>query len=325
MLRSASSRQGWQTDLPGTGARAVPGPLPHVASQIFALVSIAAAHESSLPLEELVHLLPQAAFPSEGALESYVRGDRELRERITVLQGELVPRGREQLVQGHEEQKTLAARRLAGASAFTENLLRVCPWLRLVAISGSVAYGRTRPDDDIDFFLVVARGRLWVTLLVAMVLARIARGKVRGLPTYCFNRALEEDRAMEAFSSRHEALFAREALNLRVLRGRSFYGSLIERAPWMEQHFPVLYRSRRAEASGPEATAARGEIWWSLANAAAFLGLGAYLRLVGQVRNRRHVRSGEDSAQFRTVVQRGFCAYESNKYEQLRQQYREAF
>lgn len=307
----------WQ----GVALSAVPGDLP---GRILTLVSIAAAHGSSLSLEELGVLMPDAA--DAGTLEDILTREGRLREALAVVAGEIVPRGLESLADASARQRELARRRVQEAAEFAARLARACPWIRLVGVSGSAAYGKARPQDDIDFFVVTGKRRLWVTLLTAMLLGRIARLRATEAPVYCFNRSLEEDRCEAAFRDRREPLFAREALNLRVLLGGTYYATLLREAAWMEGYFPNLYRMRgAAESADASVRPRRGGVGWTALNAVALLLVGPYLWMAGQTRNRMHVRKGNRPAQFRTVVRRGFCAYESEKYDDLRDAYLRAF
>jgi hypothetical protein len=145
-------------------------------------------------------------------------------------------------------------------------------------------------------------------------------------PVLCLNRILEEDVCRDDFVVPQDALFAREALSLKVLEGFTFYRELVESAPWMEKIFPELYRRAAALDKGRSGVArrARGRLW-SVANVVAFTVLAAYLPIIGLWRNRRLVRQGNLTALYRTIIERGFFAYESRKYENLRRTYREVF
>ena len=289
-------------------------------------MTIAAAHESSISTAELLQLLPEKSFESPLELERFLDIDSKLGQMLMVTAGEVTLKGLDQLVRRRPEQVRLSANRLQVAETFTNRLARLCPWIRLAAVSGSTAYAGTKDDDDIDFFVVTDLNRLWVTLLIAMVGARLGRLRNRNLPTFCFNRITEEDECRDAFNLAREPLFAREALNLRVLRGRRYYRELIDSAAWMAGLFPGRYR--QALDSTPflsEETNNRHGIFWSVANRVAMIILVPYTSLMSMWRNRRLERAGRIDARFRTVFRRGFFAYESIKYDLLRDAYKEAF
>ncbi|MBF8280897.1 MAG: hypothetical protein HW383_670 [Candidatus Magasanikbacteria bacterium] len=53
--------------------------------------------------------------------------------------------------------------------------LKKIPWVRFVAVTNSLAWWNTKPESDIDFFIVVRHGRLWTTRLLVAILLRIFR------------------------------------------------------------------------------------------------------------------------------------------------------
>ncbi len=294
--------------------------------RIRALVGIAAENRSTMSPEELQVLLPPAAFANAEAVVQFIQDDRVLGAELIVADREVALRAAPGLIKGRQEQRRLTDQRLRQADLFAASLERCTPGLELMAISGSVAYGGTKVDDDIDFYIVTGSDGLWITLLIAMGLARLHRLRRPETPVFCFNRLEEADGCRARFRESGEALFAREALSLRVLRGAGFYRDLLESAPWMERWFPALYRKRVEEtgARDPARTAPSSPLWRA-ANATAFLVVGPYLWTLGAIRNRRLRREGRTQAVFRTVVEPRFCAYESRKYDRLDDEYRRAF
>ncbi|HYM40884.1 MAG TPA: hypothetical protein VEY12_12220 [Thermoplasmata archaeon] len=300
--------------------------LRHVRERIRTLVGIAAANESTMSADELRVLLPRERFGDADAVVRFIEEDYALRDELVVNDGEVAPRADTALVARRRDQRTLTRDRVALARGFAASLVRFSPWTELVAVSGSVAYGGTKLDDDIDFFVVTPRRRLWITLLIALGLARLNRARHPRAPVFCFNRLEETERCESGFREAREPLFAREALNLRILHGSEFYHDLLAASPWMETWFPSLYRMRLDEsAREPGAERDPRGTQWAAANALAFLVLGPYLWIVGALRNSRLRREGRNAARFRTVIEPGFCAYESQKYDDLGDAYRRTF
>lgn len=307
----------------GTGARDL-ADLDALRGRIRSLVAIAAQNGSTISTEELRVLLPQGPFPSAEAMESFLARDGPLADELRVFHGEVTVQGSEHLLARRATQRALTEERLARAERFVAALERRCAGIELVAVSGSVAYGGTRIHDDVDIFLVTARHRMWACLLLAMAAAKLERLRDPSAPVYCFNRVTERSECAASFRESRDPLFAREALTLRVLRGRRFYGDLLESAPWMAEHFGALYRERLRDPGQGDPRPAGGPLWRGL-NFASFLVLGPYLWSAGLWRNRRLDRDGRTGARFRTVIEPSFCAYESRKYDDLRATYRRDF
>ena len=307
-------------------AQSIDATLLAIRTRIRALVEIAAANASTISLNELRVLLPASRFPTDAALERFLSTDERLSIRLSAIGGEVTLRGREDLASERRFQRDLTKERLAKANHFLRNFAKKFPWIELAGVSGSIAYGGAKPGDDIDFFLVTREGRLWISLLLAMVAARLERLRLRDAPVYCFNRIIERPACERAFRENREPLFAREALNLVVLRGRDLYGRLLASASWMEKHFRELYAARLKAASKLSAGSRAGNHFaGSVLNAGAFLGLGPYLWLMGVARNVRLRKQGRDKECFRTIIKSDFYATESTIYDELREEYRRVF
>ncbi len=302
------------------------GSLSDHRNRIRILVEIAAQNASSISLIELLDLLPPGVFLSADHLRSYISADEHLSRRLSAVGTEVTLRGQESLAAERSVQRDLARDRLASAEGFLGGLAHLCPWIEVAGVSGSTAYSGAKPTDDIDFFLVTRRRRLWITLFVALALGRIARSGPEERSVYCFNRLMELPSCERTFREKRDPLFAREALSVRVLHGHTLYAELLRSAPWMSDHFPRLYASRMAAFDDPESAQTTSEQpAGDILNAAMFLILAPYLVLVGLVRNRRLRREGRDKECFRVVVKPDFCATESVLFDELRDEYRKVF
>jgi len=80
----------------------------------------------------------------------------------------------------------------------TAKKLRVIPMIKMVGITGALAMGNCEEGDDIDFLIITAADRLWLTRLILYVLAPILgirrrKPKEREVEDkICFNLFLEE-------------------------------------------------------------------------------------------------------------------------------------
>ena len=89
------------------------------------------------------------------------------------------------------------------------------PFVRMVAVTGSLAAGAAGADGDIDYMIVVEPGRLWLTRALCLLIWRVAllRG-TRLCPNYFITtRALTVER--------HDLYTARELAQMVPLHGRS--------------------------------------------------------------------------------------------------------
>jgi len=78
------------------------------------------------------------------------------------------------------------------------NMLLVCKWVRFIGISGSVAAGFAKEDDDIDLFIVVKDGSAWIYRGILSIknlfnhIIRTKRDGKRVKDLFCINYIVEE-------------------------------------------------------------------------------------------------------------------------------------
>lgn len=117
------------------------------------------------------------------------------------------------------------------------------PFVRVVAVSGSVAVGNPTPAGerapDCDLFIITADHSLHIVRLVVRLLARIGErlpwlGLVSGTHRPCANYFLEESVA----EIENESLYtATEAMLVRVLKGHDAYQAFLRRNPWIGRYY----------------------------------------------------------------------------------------
>ncbi len=106
------------------------------------------------------------------------------------------------------------------------------PFVRMVAITGSLAVEAARDGDDVDVLVVTADGRLWLTRAMTMALVRLAR--LRGL-RLCPNYLLAES----ALRLADRSLFtARELAQMVPVTGSDVYAEMIAQNRWYRDFLP---------------------------------------------------------------------------------------
>lgn len=160
---------------------------------------------------------------------------------------------REKLVRDRKVKAKQSAIFLKKAKALAV-LLKFIPWIKLVGISGGLAMGNAGNIDDIDFFIITAKGKLWVSRLAALgILAlsgqrrkagqsgKLAAGKI------CLNTILEED---ELEQEHKDIYLAHEVLQMKVLWEREgVYSKYLHDNDWVFNFLPNWVGSSRQIAS----------------------------------------------------------------------------
>jgi hypothetical protein len=148
--------------------------------------------------------------------------------------------GREALAETRAR-RAEASRRLLRRAGFYGRLIARLPFVRMVAVTGSLAVDNAEEDHDIDYMIVTAPGRVWLARALSIVVVRFAA--LRGL-TLCPNYVLSQSALT---LPERDAYTARELLQMRVLAGHGVYAHLLERNAWW---FDLLPNWRPAVSNG---------------------------------------------------------------------------
>lgn len=106
--------------------------------------------------------------------------------------------GREKIVDCRLHRTKISQDKLRKVNAGI-NLLRFVPWIKMVAVTGSLAVENAQLDADIDLLIVTNKNRLWVSRLLATVLLdvfglRRKKGDKNTSDKICLNMFLDETR-----------------------------------------------------------------------------------------------------------------------------------
>jgi hypothetical protein len=287
-------------------------------------LDVAADFGAGISIESLVDLLPNSA-PREPEIDSWIRS--HVPNRL-IRDGVVYPCANELLLDDPVQRRMRAAEFLSRASdAFPRPMSESDPWLRCVAVTGSVAYGSAHPGDDLDFLVVTRHGAVWFFLGAVFLLRRLrprAR-EARGPQRTCFNYVVDDAQILRDYRIPRGLLFAREALTAKVLSGDAFYRGLLGSSAWLQHEAPRLLSRWKEGGEFPSPPTSERAPWLvRLLNVPLFFVLGAYLQLAGLVRNRKLRRSGAPDLCFRTTTMPGRLTYSSRRFRRLSAAYSRA-
>lgn len=155
---------------------------------------------------------------------------------LLVRQEDLVClRGREELF-AVRRRRLDGSRRLWRAARSWARFFAAAPFVRMIAVTGSLAVDNAEPDDDIDLFVVTEPSRLWLcrALLFSVALTREAQGfRPRLCPNY-----LLTTRALEQLPADRDYYVARELAQMIPLWGHPTYEAVRTRNAWTAQFQP---------------------------------------------------------------------------------------
>jgi len=119
-------------------------------------------------------------------------------------------------------------------------LLRVIPWINMVAVTGAAASYNAVKDDDIDIFIITKKNRLWLSrLFVFLILKAVGKyaQKGEGNKKLCCNLFADES-GMKWQKEKQNIYVAREILNVLPFYDKnSAYFKFLQANSWALNHF----------------------------------------------------------------------------------------
>ena len=152
-------------------------------------------------------------------------------KNISFKDGYFYLAGRDEIV-GLRKRREITSRKIYKRAMFYGRVLGVLPFVRMVALTGSLAMLNLSKNPDMDFMLVTKHGRVWTARAFAVVLGKIAR--LFG-DTICPNLIVSE-RALAW--PLHDLYSARELCQMIPITGADFYLRLFSANPWVKSFFP---------------------------------------------------------------------------------------
>jgi hypothetical protein len=178
---------------------------------------------------------------SSAEIHHYLTGIRASREEVEqVLQdnrllirtgGWYTLPGREHLATIRCRREQIAARMWPQASGYGRFIAGL-PFVRMVAVTGSLAMNNVENNPDIDYLVVTAGGRLWMARAIILAVARFASlHGVRLCPNYLVTE--------QALVFEEQTLYAAHELAQMIpLFGMEVYTRIIQMNRWKERFLP---------------------------------------------------------------------------------------
>jgi hypothetical protein len=209
-----------------TAVARVPATLSLLERAVIESVAYSDVFDYPLTLEEIRRALPVVASPVEvtAALEA-------VRDFVTGATPHHALVGREALVETRAR-RAEASRQLMRQALFYGRLIARLPFVRMVAVTGSLAVDNAEDGDDVDYLIVTAPGRVWLARALTIAVVRLAW--LRGL-TLCPNYLLAETAL--ALPER-DVYTARELLQMRPVAGHAVYARMLAANAWCADLLP---------------------------------------------------------------------------------------
>ena len=194
------------------------------------------------------------------SVAAWWRGSAFLQATVEYREGLYFPAGRGDLLQTRRRRETLS-RDLLERDHRVLSLVARMPFVRMVALSGSLAHLNAERSADLDLFVITAPGRVWSVTLLVLVISRLLGWRKR----ICLNYVISE----RALAIEPADLFsANQIIHLRPIIGHDVFERFVDANPFVKALYPNF------EAPGPKSQVPSPK---SLAERALALGPGALL------------------------------------------------
>jgi hypothetical protein len=140
-------------------------------------------------------------------------------------------RGREHIVETRKRRAKVAARLRPKALRYGRMIARL-PFVRMVAVTGSLSMNNTDEGKDLDYMIVTAPNHLWTCRALSLLIARLARLEGVSLcPNYLVTTNVLELKERSLY-------VAHELAQMIPLSGMEVYNELLRRNDWMYEYLP---------------------------------------------------------------------------------------
>jgi hypothetical protein len=212
-------------------------------------VTYAAMFDYPLTLEQLHASLIEVRADA-GTVASWWRNSELLQATVDHRDGWYFPAGRGDLIPTRARREAIS-RALLDRDQAILSFVGAMPFVRMVALSGSLAHLNADAEADLDLFVVAAPGRVWSVTLTALLLARLL-GWRRQL---CLNYVVSERALMVGPA---DLFSANQIVHLQPLCGADVYRRFIDENRFVERFYPNFHpRPVREQSAGPLARLVR--------------------------------------------------------------------
>lgn len=226
------------------------------------------------------------------------------------------------------ERALISAEKLHSAARFAKVLTKMVPFIRMVAVTGSVAYGSAGKWDDIDLFVVTEQKRLWLSILMALVMVRVEKSlglSPSHLLPFCLSYVHDEQGfADDASRNLVNPLFARELLKAKPVAGPEQYRRILEENDWVGKLYTVPYGAAlqalgKAPTNEVDLKEGHGRfvLFFDWAEAFVYVFLSRYLKLRAYLTNLKLKSQKQELRIFEPRITPNSCVYTSNFYRWL--------
>ena len=164
------------------------------------------------------------------AIASWLRSSEFLRSAIEHRDGLWFPAGRSDLVKTRARREALS-RELLDRDQRVLKLISNMPFVRMVALSGSLAHLNAEDSADLDLFVITTPHRVWSVTVATLVLTRLLRCRKHVCMNYVVSEHALEIAPRDLFS-------ANQIIHLRPVTGERVFERFVKANPFVRDFYP---------------------------------------------------------------------------------------
>ncbi|HSW48454.1 MAG TPA: hypothetical protein VLG67_05240 [Candidatus Saccharimonadales bacterium] len=167
-----------------------------------------------------------------------------INKHISYIDGYFCLKGREKIIAERKNNLKEVSKKLLIVGKTAEYLAAI-PSVLLIGISGGLAIGDVNQEDDIDFFVITKKGklfetRLWILIILQALGLRRKRLDKNTADKICVNLLVDETKIKWSEKSR-DIYTAHEILQMKPLFERNnTYAKFIKENDWIKSFFPNI-------------------------------------------------------------------------------------
>jgi len=206
-------------------------------------VIYAALFDYPLTLAQLHASLPEVRAEAEG-VASWWRESAFLQDRVEHRDGLYFPAGRADLLRTRARREALS-RDLLQRDRRILSLVAGMPFVRMVALSGSLAHLNAERSADLDLFVITARGRVWSVTLAVLAIAKLLGWRQRLCLNYVVSEAALAIGPADLFS-------ANQIIHLQPISGHAVFEQFLQANGFARSFYPnYAFGAPRTQDPGP--------------------------------------------------------------------------
>jgi hypothetical protein len=191
-------------------------------------VVYASLFEYPLTLPQLADSLGVRA--PAATIEAWWRASDRLQSAVEYRDGLFFPAGRADLIATRARREALSRDLLDRDRRILATVSRM-PFVRMVALSGSLAHLNAEGSADLDLFVITAPNRVWSVTVALLVIARLLGWRKR----LCLNYVISE-RAMTI--EPRDLFSANQIIHLRPITGDAVFARFVKANGFVREFYP---------------------------------------------------------------------------------------